>query len=58
MLENRLVSAVALEDDLESLENQLEIFADFAIAANVVVVQAHLAFEVDVAAAAYLPNAG
>ena len=53
-----LVRAVALEHDLERLQDELEIVPELAIATDIVVVEAHLPFERDVAAAADLPNAG
>ncbi len=53
-----LVRAFAFKYDLEGFQNQGEVVAQFSVALDVVVVQAHLAFEADVAAAADLPNAG
>ena len=54
----RLVGAVALEYDLERFQNEREVVAQFSVAFDIVVVQAHLAFETDVASSAHLPNAG
>ena len=53
-----LVRAVALEHDLERLQDELEVVPELAIATDIVVVEAHLTFERDVAAATDLPNAG
>jgi len=53
-----LVSAFALKYDLEGLQDERDVVAQFAVALDIVVVEAHLAFETDVAAAADLPNAG
>ena len=52
-----LVRAVAFEHDLERLQNELEVVPELAVATDIVVVKAHLAFERDVAATADLPNA-
>ena len=52
------IRAFALEHDLEGLEDERDVVAQLAVALDVVVVEAHLAFETDVAAAADLPNAG
>ena len=54
----RLISSVALEHDLERLEDELNVFTNLAVAADIVVVEAHLPFERNVAAAADLPDAG
>ena len=52
-----LVCAFAFEYDLERLEDELDIFAELPVATDVVIVQTHLPFERNVAAAADLPNA-
>ena len=53
-----LVSAFALEHDLEGLKDEREVFGQLSVVADVVVVEAHLAFKADITAAADLPNAG
>ena len=52
-----LVCAVALEHDLERLQDELEVVPELAIATDIVVVETHLPFKRNVATAADLPNA-
>lgn len=58
ILSSKLVRSVPFKDNFERLEDELEVFGYFSIAADIVVVKAHLPFEGDVAASADLPNAG